>query len=81
MLHSDHREGAALRGLSSTDILRILHHDGWIIKSVEGSHINLIHPTKPGKVTVPHPRKSLKVKTLRSILKQAGLVPTQAPRT
>ncbi|MHB8984452.1 MAG: type II toxin-antitoxin system HicA family toxin [Eubacteriales bacterium] len=40
---------------------------------MEGSHVQLIHSTKPGKVTVPHPRKDLKTKTLNNILKQAGL--------
>jgi hypothetical protein len=31
------------------------------------------HPLKPGKVTVPHPKKDLPLPTVRSILKQAGL--------
>ncbi|MDO7788672.1 type II toxin-antitoxin system HicA family toxin [Desulforamulus aquiferis] len=58
---------------SSTELLKILKKEGWIIKGQEGSHIHLIHPTKLGKVTVPHPRKDFKQTTLRSILKQAGL--------
>ncbi|PKM45560.1 MAG: addiction module toxin, HicA family [Firmicutes bacterium HGW-Firmicutes-8] len=33
----------------------------------------LRHPTKQGKVTVPHPKKDLDPKTIRSILKQAEL--------
>jgi predicted RNA binding protein YcfA (HicA-like mRNA interferase family) len=40
---------------------------------VVGSHHQYKHPTKPGKVTVPHPRKDLPIGTARSILKQAGI--------
>jgi predicted RNA binding protein YcfA (HicA-like mRNA interferase family) len=36
------------------EILRILHSDGWKeTPSTKGSHIQLEHGTKPGKVTVP----------------------------
>ncbi|MEW6229581.1 MAG: type II toxin-antitoxin system HicA family toxin [Bacillota bacterium] len=45
-----------LRKYSSRGILRILHEDGWVEKNQRGSHVQLVHPTKPGKVTVPHPR-------------------------
>ncbi|WP_442417882.1 type II toxin-antitoxin system HicA family toxin [Oikeobacillus pervagus] len=38
-----------------------------------GSHHHFKHPTKEGTVTVPHPRKDLKIDTLNSILKQVGL--------
>jgi predicted RNA binding protein YcfA (HicA-like mRNA interferase family) len=38
-----------------------------------GSHIQLVHPTKPGKVTVPPPKKDLAPGTVRSIAKQAKL--------
>ncbi|ADG83320.1 type II toxin-antitoxin system HicA family toxin [Thermincola potens] len=62
-----------MKSYSSKEILKILEKDGWIEKNQRGSHKQLIHPTKPGKVTVPHPKKDLDPKTLRSILKQAGL--------
>lgn len=62
-----------MKGYSSTQILRILYSDGWIEKNQRGSHVQLVHPTKPGKVTVPHPRKDLDPKTVKSILNQAGL--------
>ena len=58
---------------SSREILRILRTDGWIVKDQRGSHVQLIHPIKTGKVTVPHPRKELDPKTARSIFQQAGL--------
>lgn len=58
---------------SSKDILQILFKDGWTIKNQRGSHVQLIHPTKPGKVTVPHPKKELDPKTVKSIFIQAKL--------
>ncbi|MEK7245897.1 MAG: type II toxin-antitoxin system HicA family toxin, partial [Pseudomonadota bacterium] len=30
------------------------------------------HPTKPGKVTVPHPEREIPTGTMRSIHRQAG---------
>lgn len=38
-----------------------------------GSYVQLKHPTKPGRVTVPHPIKDLPLGTLRSIEHQSGL--------
>ncbi len=58
---------------SSREILQMLFDDGWMIKGQRGSHIQLIHPTKLGKVTVPHPKRELDPKTVQSILKQASL--------
>jgi predicted RNA binding protein YcfA (HicA-like mRNA interferase family) len=43
------------------------------VKRQVGSHVQLIHPVKPGKVTVPHPRKDLAAGTVKSIARQAGL--------
>ncbi len=55
-------------------VLRALRRDGWVIDEQEGSHIALRHPGKPGYVTVPYHRgRTLKLKTLTSILRQAGL--------
>jgi len=62
-----------VKGYSSREILKILHKDGWVEKNQRGSHMQLVHPTKPGKVTVPHPKKDLDPKTVRTIPKQAGL--------
>jgi len=59
---------------SSREIIRILRDDGWIEVGQEGSHKQFKHPMKIGKVTVPHPKRSLKPKTVRSILEQAGLL-------
>ncbi|MBB3808749.1 type II toxin-antitoxin system HicA family toxin [Pseudochelatococcus contaminans] len=58
---------------SSRDIIKQIEADGWYLVGTTGSHHHYKHPTKPGKVTVPHPKKDLPKGTLLSIKKQAGL--------
>jgi predicted RNA binding protein YcfA (HicA-like mRNA interferase family) len=56
------------------DVLKQLNDDGWYIKVTRGSHRQLKHPTKQGRVTVAgKPSDELRPGTLNSILKQAGL--------
>lgn len=55
------------------ELLKQLNKNGWIVKHQVGSHIQLVHPAKTGKVTVPYHNKDLDIKTVNSILKQAGL--------
>ncbi|MCH6198703.1 type II toxin-antitoxin system HicA family toxin [Aquiflexum sp. LQ15W] len=55
------------------DLLKLLKQDGWLEKTQKGSHLQLVHPTKPGKVTVPIHGGDVPLGTLNSILKQAGL--------
>ena len=56
------------------EILNILYDDGWLIVKTKGSHRQLKHPTKSGKVTVAgKPSVDIPPGTLKSILKQAGL--------
>jgi predicted RNA binding protein YcfA (HicA-like mRNA interferase family) len=63
-----------LRGaVDSRDVIRALRRDGWVVVRIRGSHHQLAHPSKPGVVTVPHPRKHLARRLLRSIERQAGL--------
>jgi predicted RNA binding protein YcfA (HicA-like mRNA interferase family) len=59
--------------MKSIDIIRRLKADGWYLVHAVGSHHQFKHPSKPGKVTVPHPKKDLLIATVRSIIKQAGL--------
>ena len=61
-----------IRGYSSRDVMRTLAGEGWELRSVDGSHHNFRHPTKPGRVTVPHPVKDMSTGTLRSVFRQAG---------
>jgi predicted RNA binding protein YcfA (HicA-like mRNA interferase family) len=50
-----------------------LKADGWEQVAKKGSHAQFKHPTKPGRVTVPHPQKDIPIGTLKSIEKQAQL--------
>ncbi|HEX7127001.1 MAG TPA: type II toxin-antitoxin system HicA family toxin [Thermodesulfobacteriota bacterium] len=59
--------------VSSRDILKELRADGWYEVARVGSHVQFKHPTKPGHVTVPHPRRDLPIGTVRSIEKQASI--------
>lgn len=55
-------------------ILKILRKDGWYVHHQTGSHRQMHHPAKAGMVTVAgKPKDDLNPKTLKSILKQAGL--------
>jgi predicted RNA binding protein YcfA (HicA-like mRNA interferase family) len=60
--------------MTAREILKVLHQDGWYDVDQDGSHLQLKHPTKPGKVTVAvHGKKDIPPGTLNKILKQAGL--------
>jgi len=59
--------------MNSREIIKALEADGWREVAQKGSHLQFKHPTKPGRVTVPHPKKDFPVGTLRSIEKQSGL--------
>lgn len=51
----------------------MLEKDGWVLVATKGSHHQFKHPLKAGRVTVPHPKREMKLGTVQSILKQAGL--------
>lgn len=56
------------------DLLRLLARDGWSIDRTRGSHRQLHHVEKPGTVTVSgHLNDDVHPRTLKSVLKQAGL--------
>jgi predicted RNA binding protein YcfA (HicA-like mRNA interferase family) len=59
--------------MDSREIIRRLERDGWFEVAHVGSHKQFKHPGKPGRVTVPAPRKDVPLGTLRSIEKQAGI--------
>jgi predicted RNA binding protein YcfA (HicA-like mRNA interferase family) len=68
-------EGPGDEGLVNIrGVLKALRQDGWILKNQEGSYRQFVHPLKAGKVTVAgHESDDVPPKTLKSILKQAGL--------
>ncbi|MDH4191188.1 MAG: type II toxin-antitoxin system HicA family toxin [Betaproteobacteria bacterium] len=57
-----------------SEILRMLHEDGWFLVATRGSHRQFKHAAKSSRVTVPgKPSDDLAPGTLNSILKQSGL--------
>ena len=62
-----------MKRYSSREIIKKIKDDGWIEVACDGDHHQFKHPTKKGKVTIPHPVKDLHPKTAKSILKQAGI--------
>lgn len=56
------------------EIKRQLSKLGWKVKAQKGSHVQMVHPSKSGKVTIPnHGKRDLPPGTVKSIWKQAGL--------
>lgn len=48
------REGTTTSG---RELIKELEADGWALDRIKGSHHYFRHPTKPGTITVPHPKK------------------------
>ena len=64
--------------LTVRDVLKLLADDGWQVVTQRGSHRQLKHPTKKGRVTIAgKPSAILPPKTLKSVLRQAGLDRTE----
>ena len=59
--------------MQSRELIKLLQADGWQLQRTHGSHDRFAHPSKPGVVTVPHPKKDLGKGLVRAIRKQAGL--------
>lgn len=62
-----------MKNITSRELIKLIEKDGWKLVAIVGSHHQFKHPTKPGKVTIPHPKRELAPKTIKTILKQAGL--------
>ena len=57
------------------EVIKILERDGWYMATQKGSHRQYKHSKKRGRCTVPGKTSdNLHPKTLKSILKQAGLL-------
>lgn len=59
--------------MTSRDIIKKLEAAGWVLARTKGSHQHFSHPTVPGIVTVPHPKKDLPTGTVKAIEKQSGV--------
>jgi predicted RNA binding protein YcfA (HicA-like mRNA interferase family) len=59
--------------MNSRAIIKMLKKHGWYKVDQSGSHVQFKHPSKVGRVTVPHPKKDLPIGTLKSIERQVGI--------
>jgi predicted RNA binding protein YcfA (HicA-like mRNA interferase family) len=67
------RSSVYLYTMKSREVIVRLAADGWWKVAQKGSHIQLKHPTKPGRVSVPYPKREIPIGTLKSFEKQAGI--------
>lgn len=63
--------------LKPRELEKLILSVGWKFKSQEGSHRHYIHPSRPGKVTIPFHCKDIPKGTEKAILRQAGFRQTQ----
>jgi predicted RNA binding protein YcfA (HicA-like mRNA interferase family) len=59
--------------MNSRDVIAAIQRDGWVQFAQKGSHLQFKHPTKKGRVTVPHSKRDVPLGTLKSIERQSGL--------
>jgi predicted RNA binding protein YcfA (HicA-like mRNA interferase family) len=59
--------------VDSRSVIRAIEQDGWQHVRTTGSHWHFKHPSKPGLLTVPHPKKDLPLGTLRAIARVSGV--------
>lgn len=59
--------------MRSSEVIRKIEAAGWREVRVKGSHHHFRHDTRPGTVTVPHPKADIPKGTLANIEKQSGV--------
>jgi predicted RNA binding protein YcfA (HicA-like mRNA interferase family) len=60
--------------LRAEQVVRALKKGGYYIHETSGSHVQMKHLNKPGRVTIPyHKRFDLPKHIVKSIVRQAGL--------
>jgi len=59
--------------MNSREVIRRLKANGWFEVAQAGNHKQFKHSVKPGRVTVPFPKKEIPLGTLKSIEKLAGI--------
>ncbi|MDX6384061.1 MAG: hypothetical protein QOK48_1634 [Blastocatellia bacterium] len=60
--------------LKPEQVIRALKKGGFYIHESSGSHVQMKHPIRPGRVTIPyHQRFDLPKHIVKSIVRQAGL--------
>ena len=58
--------------VNSRQLIKKLKAEGWKKSGGKGDHEKFKHPKKPGHVVIPHPRKDIRIGTLRNIYRQAN---------
>jgi predicted RNA binding protein YcfA (HicA-like mRNA interferase family) len=59
--------------MSPREVVRRLGKDGWTVRRKgPGDHVQFVHRSRPGKVTVDMGVPEIPIGTLRSIFRQAG---------
>ncbi len=59
--------------MTSAGLIREVTRAGWLLDRVRGSHHVFTHPSLPGIVVVPHPKKDLGLGLVKAIRQQAGI--------
>lgn len=59
--------------MNSREVISRLKKEGWELVNIRGSHHQYKHPSKVNKITVPHPKKDLPIKTVKSIFSSSRL--------
>jgi len=59
--------------MMSADLIREFEAAGWTLDRVRGSHHVFKHPSRPGHIVVPHPKKDLGIGLIAAIRRRAGL--------
>ena len=62
-----------MKSYSSRELITIIENDGWELVGCRGSHWQFKHPTKPGRVTITHPKKDVPMGTMRNVFAQAQI--------
>lgn len=56
----------------TNDIIKRLRREAWQLVATERDLHHFRHPVTKARITLPHPRKDIPPKTLRSVYRQAG---------
>ena len=59
--------------MNSKELIRRIEAEGWTLRGVRGSHHIYTHPSLPGHISIPHPKRDLGAGLIHKLLKQAGL--------
>ncbi|TNH44782.1 type II toxin-antitoxin system HicA family toxin [Photorhabdus luminescens] len=59
--------------MKSSELIKLLEKNGWTLERIKVSHHQFRHADFSIVITVPHPRKDIKIGTLHQIMKDAGL--------